>query len=55
MGQKIIELKIYVKSLIIIMGFAISMFGIGELLSKPIVMIFVGYDHGLMHMTQYAL
>lgn len=42
------------KSLIIIMGFAISMFVIGELLSKPIVMIFVGYDHGLMHMTQYA-
>ena len=42
------------KSIIIIIAFAVAMFAAGELLSKPIAMLLVGYDQGLMDMTQRA-
>ena len=37
-----------------LIAFAVAMFAAGELLSKPIAMLFVGYDQGLMDMTQRA-
>lgn len=42
------------RSLIVIMGFAVCMFVIGEFLSKPIAFLFVGYDLDLMEMTLKA-
>lgn len=46
------ELKNLLKrSLVIILGFSLVLFGIAELFSKGIADIFVGYDHELMAMT----
>lgn len=42
------------KSLAIIAVFAVCMFAAAELLSTPIALIFVGYDEGLLDMTQRA-
>jgi len=42
------------KSLIIIGVFALAMFGAAELLARPLALIYVGYDQGLMDMTLRA-
>lgn len=42
------------KSIIIIGGFSIIMFIAAELLAKPLALIFVGYDNGLLEMTLHA-
>lgn len=42
------------KSYVIIGVFAVVMFGLAELLAKPLARIFVGYDAGLMEMTVRA-
>ena len=42
------------KSLIIISTFAVCMFLAAQLLAKPISLIFVGYDAGLLNMTRHA-
>ncbi len=49
------ELKGLLKrSSIIICGFSILMFIAGEFLSKPLSLVFVGYDKGLLEMTDWA-
>lgn len=42
------------RSLVIIGIAAFLMFGAGELLSRPLAMLFVGYDAALMEMTDHA-
>lgn len=42
------------RSLVIIGIAAFLMFGTGELLSRPLAMLFVGYDAALMEMTDHA-
>ncbi len=42
------------RSLVIIEIAAFLMFGAGELLSRPLAMLFVGYDAALMEMTDHA-
>lgn len=42
------------RSLVIIGIAAFIMFGAGELLSRPLAMLFVGYDAALMEMTDHA-
>lgn len=42
------------KSLVVIAAFAVLMFVAAELLATPVAAIFVGYDQGLMDMTQRA-
>ncbi len=50
------ELKNLIKKSVIIMGtFSLLMFGSAQLLSKPLSMLFVGYDQVLMDMTQRAI
>lgn len=49
------ELKGLLKKSYMIIGvFAVAMFGLAELLAKPLAGIFVGYDKGLMEMTTRA-
>lgn len=49
------ELKGLLKKSCVIIGvFAAAMFGLAELLAKPLAGIFVGYDKGLMEMTTRA-
>lgn len=49
------ELKGLLKKSYIVIGiFAVSMFVLAELLAKPLAGIFVGYDQGLMELTQRA-
>lgn len=49
------ELKGLLKKSYVIIGiFAVMMFGLAELLAKPLAGIFVGYDKGLMEMTARA-
>jgi len=49
------ELKGLLKKSYIIIGvFAVLMFGLAELLARPLAGIFVGYDRGLMEMTVRA-
>ncbi|MDO5349132.1 MAG: MATE family efflux transporter [Lachnospiraceae bacterium] len=49
------ELKGLLKKSYVIIGvFAVVMFGLAELLAKPLAGIFVGYDKGLMEMTTRA-
>lgn len=43
------------KSVIIMLGFSLIMFTLAQFLAKPMSMVFVGYDQGLMDMTQRAL
>ena len=43
------------KSVIIMLGFSLIMFTLAQFLAKPMSMVFVGYDQGLMDMTQSAL
>ena len=43
------------KSVIIMLGFSLIMFTLAQFLAKPMSMVFVGYDQGLMDMTQKAL
>lgn len=46
------ELKgLLAKSLLIIAVFSVSMLVLGELLARPLSMIFVGYDQGLLELT----
>ena len=50
------ELKGLVKKSVVIMaGFSLIMVASAQLLAKPMSMVFVGYDQGLMDMTQRAL
>lgn len=42
------------KSLLLIGGFSILMFGAGQLLAKPLSMLFVGYDQELLQITVRA-
>ena len=50
------EVKGLLKKSIVIMGvFSLLMFGSAQLLSKPLSMLFVGYDQVLMDMTQRAI
>lgn len=50
------EVKGLLKKSIVIMGvFSLLMFGSAQLLSKPLSMLFVGYDLVLMEMTQRAI
>ena len=50
------ELKGLLKKSVVIMGtFSLLMFGSAQLLSKPLSMLFVGYDPVLMDMTQRAI
>ena len=50
------ELKSLLKKSVVIMGtFSLLMFGSAQLLSKPLSMLFVGYDPVLMDMTQRAI
>ena len=50
------EVKGLLKKSIVIMGvFSLLMFGSAQLLSKPLSMLFVGYDQVLMEMTQRAI
>ena len=42
------------KSYVIIAIFSLLMFGMAEILAKPLAIIFVGYDAGLMEMTARA-
>lgn len=49
------ELKGLLKKSYTVIGvFAVAMFGLAELLAKPLAGIFVGYDKGLMEMTTRA-
>ncbi len=49
------ELKGLLKKSYVIIGiFAAAMFGLAEVLAKPLAEIFVGYDEGLMEMTTRA-
>lgn len=49
------ELKGLLKKSYVIIGvFAVAMFGMAELLAKPLAGMFVGYDAGLMEMTVRA-
>lgn len=49
------ELKGLLKKSYVIIGvFAVAMFGLAELLAKPLAELFVGYDAGLMEMTKRA-
>lgn len=51
-AQNSSELKgVLRKSLVIISVFAIAMFGLAELLAKPLSVLFVGYDQELVKMT----
>ncbi len=43
------------KSVVIMAGFSLIMFALAQVLAKPMSMVFVGYDQGLMDMTQRAL
>lgn len=43
------------KSVNIMLGFSLIMFTLAQFLAKPMSMVFVGYDQGLMDMTQRAL
>lgn len=46
------ELKSLLKKSFAIIGiFSVCMFGMAEILAKPIAMVFVGYDQGLLQMT----
>ncbi|MDE7354051.1 MAG: MATE family efflux transporter [Acetatifactor sp.] len=46
------ELKnLFRKSLVIIGGFSLAMLGLAEGLARPLGMIFVGYDQGLLELT----
>ena len=50
------ELKSLLKKSVVIMGaFSLLMFTSAQLLSKPLSMLFVGYDQVLMDMTQRAI
>jgi len=42
------------KSLLLIGGFSILMFGAGQLLAKPLSILFVGYDQELLQITVRA-
>lgn len=42
------------KSIVLMAGAGIVMFGIAELTAVPLVMIFVGYDEGLMELTVHG-
>lgn len=49
------ELKGLLKKSYVMIGiFAVAMFGLAELLARPLAGIFVGYDQGLMEMTTRA-
>lgn len=49
------ELKGLLKrSVVIIGGFSVIMFAAGEILSRPLSLIFVGYDEALLKMTVHA-
>ena len=55
-AQNYDEVKGLLKKSIVIMGvFSLLMFGSAQLLSKPLSMLFVGYDLVLMEMTQRAI
>ena len=50
------ELKGLLKKSVVIMGgFSLIMFALAQFLAKPMSIVFVGYDQGLMDMTQRAL
>ena len=50
------ELKGLLKKSVVIMGgFSLLMFALAQFLAKPMSVVFVGYDQGLMDMTQRAL
>ena len=50
------ELKGLLKKSVVIMGgFSLLMFALAQFLAKPMSIVFVGYDQGLMDMTQRAL
>ena len=52
-AQNFDELKSVLKKSVVIMGsFSLLIFATVQLLAKPMSMIFVGYDQGLMEMTQ---
>lgn len=47
------ELKNILKKSVVIIGvFSVSMLGLAELLARPLANIFVGYDRGLLELTQ---
>ena len=51
-AQNLDELKsLFKKSLVIIAAFSISMFALGEVLSRPLSAVFVSYDAALLSMT----
>ena len=55
-AQNYDELKSLLKKSVVIMaGFSLIMITSAQLLAKPMSMVFVGYDQGLMDMTQRAL
>lgn len=55
-AQNYDELKSLLKKSVVIMaGFSFIMIASAQLLAKPMSMVFVGYDQGLMDMTQRAL
>ena len=55
-AQNYDELKSLLKKSVVIMaGFSLIMIASAQLLARPMSMVFVGYDQGLMDMTQRAL
>ncbi len=55
-AQNYDELKSLLKKSVVIMaGFSFIMIASAQLLAKPMSIVFVGYDQGLMDMTQRAL